>query len=356
LWGSCQDGPRTSPAAKPEKGGSVKAAPQPRGRNPWRGGSPREHRPLRGLTGRAAVRTLEGNKALKSGFPSSLAVSPWEQTALCSSGQGVVPAHVSCSFGFTAGDRLAHLRGRRAGVRVSRGACGSPHAPLVEWSSCRILRGRPGRALAGSRSSSSLARTSPPREGRTPRYQMAPVSADVRRVAAGWVGSSLFAAAAVAFGSVRGLLRRVSRGSGPSAHPVWRGSGSPSARRHRRPWLIDDFGRRWVVTGSVRRLCPGVPFFGMAVRSGQRTTVRFVGHHQRFIKRVTLGCPRTRGGATCEAFRADPRGRTVGGSPLGGVVLGVSAPRGSMWRLVRHEVSRGTGTCSQGKSRQRVGR
>jgi hypothetical protein len=85
--------------------------------------------------------------------------------------------------------------------------------------------------------------------------------------------------------------------------------------------------------------CPGCPFFGVAIRFDQRTTVRFVGYHQRSTRRVTLGCPRTRGGATCEAFRSDPRGRTAGGSPPGGVVLGVSAPRGSTWRLARHEVS-----------------
>jgi len=110
----------------------VKAAPQPRGRNPWRGGSPGEHRLLRGLIGRAEVRILEGNKALKSGFPSSLAVSPWEQSALCSSDQRVVPAHVLRSFGIAAGDRSTYLRVRRAGVRVPRGVGGSPHAPLVE--------------------------------------------------------------------------------------------------------------------------------------------------------------------------------------------------------------------------------
>jgi hypothetical protein len=59
----------------------VKAGSRPRGRNPWRGGSSREHRPSRGLTGRVEVRILEGSKALKSGFPSLLAVSPWEHRA-----------------------------------------------------------------------------------------------------------------------------------------------------------------------------------------------------------------------------------------------------------------------------------
>jgi hypothetical protein len=34
-----------------------------------------------GLTGRVRVRILEGSKALKSSFPDSLAVSPWEHLA-----------------------------------------------------------------------------------------------------------------------------------------------------------------------------------------------------------------------------------------------------------------------------------
>jgi len=68
-----------------------------------------------GLTGRVRVRILEGSKALKSSFPDSLAVSPWEHSASHLMRVGSLPGTL-CPSGPVPGVRSGPLRRRRRTV------------------------------------------------------------------------------------------------------------------------------------------------------------------------------------------------------------------------------------------------